>query len=339
MSGIFICYRREDSSPHAGRLYDRFLEIFGTERVFMDVDGIQPGQDFVEAIEEKVRSCNAMVVVIGREWLKAVGQSNRSRLEDPQDYVRLEILSALQRKIRIIPVLVSGARMPRPEDLPTDIAQLARRQAVELNDALFRQSLAPLIGALQNALPGSFRPAETPLVGDPRIVERPVNLSFDGAVEGAFPHGWFNSCDFVSGVSSGYTVRVIQRDGGVGRCLLLQKQSAETGEFGSVMQRFPAGFLAGRTVKLEGDIRTERVSGWAGFWLRADGTETPDLFFDNMNGQDLSGTTAWKRYSIEGRLPLLTAWLNFGVVLSGSGHVWVDDLRLLRWNTGAWVDV
>ena len=339
MGGIFICYRREDSSPHAGRLYDRLVEIFGTERVFMDVDGIQPGEDFVETIEAKVRSCNAMVAVIGKEWLKATLEGDHSRLEDPEDYVRLEIVTALNRKIRVIPVLVSGARMPSPQDLPRDLAPLARRQAVELNDALFHQSLAPLIGALENALPGSLKTSETSPIGDPRIIERPVNLSFDGAVEGAFPHGWFNSVGFVSGVSSAYDVRVVRRAGGVGRCLLLQKQTAKPGEFGSVMQRFPAEFLAGRTVRFEGDIRTERVTGWVGLWLRADGRETPDLFFDNMNGHELSGTTAWKRYSVEGQLPVSTAWLNFGVVLSGTGVVWVDDLRLMRWSTGSWLDV
>ena len=156
MSGIFICYRREDSTPHAGRLYDRLVEIFGAERVFMDVDGIQPGEDFVETIEAKVGSCNAMVVVIGKQWLKAAGEGDRSRLDDPEDYVRLEIVTALQRKVRVIPVLVAGARMPRPEDLPSDLAKLARRQAVAVNDASFRQSLAQLIGALENALTGCF---------------------------------------------------------------------------------------------------------------------------------------------------------------------------------------
>jgi hypothetical protein len=121
---------------------------------------------------------------------------------------------------------------------------------------------------------------------------------------------------------------------------MLHKTSAHPQEFGSVMQRFPADFLAGRTLRLEGDIRTQDVDGWAGFWLRADGKEIPDLFFDNMSGHGVAGTTAWSRYMIEASLPASTAWLNLGVVFSGSGVVWVDNLRLLMWtNKGAWIDV
>jgi hypothetical protein len=340
MGFIFICYRREDTSANAGRLHDRLTQVFGTEQVFMDVDGIQPGEDFVERIETMVTSCDAMLVVIGKHWLAAAGGSDVPRLADPQDYVRLEISTALKRKIRVIPVLVSGAQLPRSEDLPQDLVQLARRQAVEIKDASFSQDLVPLINTLQSLLGELSEPVASTAESDPRIVERPTNLSFDGAVADGFPHGWFDSFGFVSGVSRRYAVSVVSRTDRAGRCLMLRNDDAGAEEFGSVMQRFPAEFLAGRTVRLEGDLQTERVKQWAGLWLRADGTQEPDLFFDNMDGQRISGTTPWSRYSLEGHLPASTAWLNLGVVLVGRGVVRADSLRLMVWDRrGTWVDV
>jgi hypothetical protein len=176
---------------------------------------------------------------------------------------------------------------------------------------------------------------------DPRIVGRPINLGFDGAVERGFPHGWFNSVGHVTGVSSSYAVRVVDRDDSVsGKCLMMFKSTAGQDDFGSVMQRFPGGFLAGHVVRLEGDIRTNDVSGWAGLWLRADAADTPNIFFDNMSGHKVRGTTTWTRHTVEGKLPRNSAWLNLGVVLSGSGTVWADSLRLLLWRDhGAWVEV
>ena len=106
------------------------------------------------------------------------------------------------------------------------------------------------------------------------------------------------------------------------------------------MQRFPADFLAGHTVRLEGDLRTQKVSEWVGLWLRADGEKSPDLFFDNMQGRRVTGTTPWTRHALEGKLPQETMWLNLGVVLCGDGVVYADNLRFLRWTyEGTWVDV
>jgi hypothetical protein len=121
---------------------------------------------------------------------------------------------------------------------------------------------------------------------------------------------------------------------------MMFKTAAGPAEFGSIMQRFRADFLAGSTVRLEGDIRTQDVSEWAGLWLRADGEETPNIFFDNMSGHKVGGSIAWTRHAVEGRLPSDVAWLNLGVVLSGNGVVWADNLRLLRWaHDGTWIDV
>ncbi|HYV43359.1 MAG TPA: hypothetical protein VFA20_00800 [Myxococcaceae bacterium] len=176
---------------------------------------------------------------------------------------------------------------------------------------------------------------------DSRTVARPVNLGFDGSIEGGYPHGWFNSEGHVSNVSLDYAVRVVPRDDGKpGRCVMMFKDAAEQSGFGSIMQRFPAAFLAGRTVRFEGEIRTEEVEGWAGFWLRADGDGQPDLFHDNMSGHRVTGTSDWTWHAVEAHLPAATTMVNLGVILRGTGVVWADNLRFSVWNpNGTWSDV
>jgi TIR domain len=133
MSRVFINYRRADSSAHANLLYDWVRERYGAERVFKDVDSIEPGLDFEEAIEKAVESSKVMLVVVGNEWI--VDTQGRRRLDDADDYVRMEIATALRRNIRVIPVLVEGATMPTAADLPEPLAGLVRRHAFELSDA------------------------------------------------------------------------------------------------------------------------------------------------------------------------------------------------------------
>src|SRR6185369_8101255 len=128
-SGIFVSYRREDAAGHAGRLFDRLVSHFGRDRIFMDVDAIEPGQDFVTVIENAVGSCEILIAVIGKDWLSSTGRTGR--LNNPNDFVRLEIGTALSRDVRVIPVLVERASMPKPEDLPEDLVKLTRRNAVE----------------------------------------------------------------------------------------------------------------------------------------------------------------------------------------------------------------
>src|SRR5882724_4143611 len=129
MRGIFISYRREDAAGYAGRLYDRLAAHFGPDRVFMDVEGIEPGVDFVDAIERAVGSCEVLIVIIGKDWL-AVDGAGKRRLDDPGDFVRIETAAALARHIRVVPVLVDEAAMPSADQLPANLAPLARRQAV-----------------------------------------------------------------------------------------------------------------------------------------------------------------------------------------------------------------
>lgn len=152
MSSIFISYRRGDSSGHAGRLFDHLVQHFGRDRIFMDVAGIEPGIDFVEAIEKALGSCVAFLVVIGRDWLGSVDRKGNRRLDDPHDFVRLEIQTALERNIRVIPVLIEGASMPASAALPDVLAPLARRQPIEITDNRWDYDAGRLIEALNKVL-------------------------------------------------------------------------------------------------------------------------------------------------------------------------------------------
>jgi carbon monoxide dehydrogenase subunit G len=139
-AGIFISYRREDAAYAAGWLYDRLASHFGHGSVFKDVDTIQLGDDFVEMITEAVGACQVLLAVIGSRWLTVTDKKGRRRLDDPADFVRLEIEAALERGVRVIPVLVEGASMPSPTELPTSLEKLARRQALVLSPDRFDTS-------------------------------------------------------------------------------------------------------------------------------------------------------------------------------------------------------
>ena len=148
LGGVFISYRREDSAGYAGRIYDRLTRRLDAKNVFLDVDNIQPGLDFVDVLSEKLRVCDALIAVIGKNWNSSADQDNRRRLNDPDDFVRIEIEAALQRGIRVIPVLVDGATMPRREDLPDSLQRLRRRQAIEISHNRFDSDVERLTHAL-----------------------------------------------------------------------------------------------------------------------------------------------------------------------------------------------
>jgi hypothetical protein len=150
--GMFISYRRDESAGYTGRIADRFTEHFGKDRVFRDIDSIEPGLDFAEAIESAIGSSGVMLAVIGKNWLSATDAAGRERLQDPNDYVRMEIAAALQRNMRVIPVLVQGASMPGTDELPEDLAPLTRRNAFELHDSSWGDDVGRLISALERVL-------------------------------------------------------------------------------------------------------------------------------------------------------------------------------------------
>lgn len=147
---IAISYRREDSLPITGRLYDRLEARFGKEKVFMDFDSIRPGLDFRQQIKETIERSKVVVAVIGPNWLGQQSDGSR-RIDDPMDFVRLEIEYALKREIPIIPVLINDTPMPKAEQLPSLIDGLAFRHALPLDTGLdFRQHAERLISTLSD---------------------------------------------------------------------------------------------------------------------------------------------------------------------------------------------
>jgi TIR domain/Bacterial PH domain len=145
---VFISYRREDSAYAASFLFNLLETHFGKARVFWDVDSIQLGDDFPAAIQAGVGRCRVMLAFIGDRWLTITGKDGKPRLEDPNDFVRLEIEAGLTRDIRVIPVLINGARMPSANQVPTSLARLEHLQAFELSASHFQLDAARLIKLL-----------------------------------------------------------------------------------------------------------------------------------------------------------------------------------------------
>jgi hypothetical protein len=153
MSGIFINYRRDDAPGVAGRLYDYLAKTFSRRELFIDVDAIKPGLDFVKQLDSQVSQCDVMLALIGPQWLGLEDERGRSKLHGDKDYVRIEIASALRRDIPVIPVLIHGATMPAEDELPEDIKSLARRQALELRHTRFASDAEAIAASLKVALP------------------------------------------------------------------------------------------------------------------------------------------------------------------------------------------
>ncbi len=158
---VFISYRRDDSAFPAGWLYDRLCMHLGREQVFKDVDSIDPGDDFFRVIENAVGSCQVLLALIGDRWLDITDETGQRRLDDPDDFVRLEIEAALRRDVRVIPILVGRAPMPRSGQLPDSLRGLVRRNAIEVSPNRFESDLARLVRAIDKTL-GAIGPADAP---------------------------------------------------------------------------------------------------------------------------------------------------------------------------------
>ena len=152
MNNIFISYRREDSEGFARGLFQSLIGAFGADHVFMDVEDIGLGADFVEAIDKSLANCGALLVLIGPQWADCTDAAGNRRLEDPMDFVRMEVAKALERGVRVIPVLVKGAKMPSPEELPEVLQPVVRRQALELRHERWSQDVDHLVSALAKEL-------------------------------------------------------------------------------------------------------------------------------------------------------------------------------------------
>jgi len=147
---IFISYRRSDSNDIAGRLYDRLVDDFGKETVFKDVDSIPAGVNFKEHLNEQVGKCNVLLAIIGDRWLDASDATGNRRLEDPSDFVRIEIELALNKNIPVIPLLVRGASMPSEESLPSGLRKLVFMNGIPIRpDPDFHRDMDRLIKALE----------------------------------------------------------------------------------------------------------------------------------------------------------------------------------------------
>ena len=150
--GIFLSYRRDDAEGQAGRLYGDLAQAFGEAFVFMDVAGISRGLDFRKVIDKHVTSCAVLLALIGPEWLDAKDSTGSRRLDDPTDFVRLETAAALRRDIPVVPILVRGAKMPRPEHLPEDLKDLAYRNGAELTHARWNSDVEILVMELKQLM-------------------------------------------------------------------------------------------------------------------------------------------------------------------------------------------
>jgi hypothetical protein len=178
---IFISYRREETAYPAGWLFDRLVAHFGKGQIFKDIDSIGPGDNFAKVIRSAVESCDVLLVLIGDRWLTIAGDDGRRRLDDPEDFVRLEIKAALARDILVIPVLAGKAQMPRAAELPDDLAELAGRQALELGPARFDADMSRLLRALDQALQDTTAP-RAPKAGDIEPVPPPSGLAGPAAL-------------------------------------------------------------------------------------------------------------------------------------------------------------
>jgi hypothetical protein len=143
--GVFISYRRGEAAAYAGRLYDRLAARFGKEKVFIDTENVGWGEDFVEVITSAAEACAVMIVLVSRGW-------SRGAEAEVDDYVRLEVATALGRKIRVMPILIQGASMPAPKELPEDLAPLVRRNALALSDTRWERDVEDLLKTLEGLL-------------------------------------------------------------------------------------------------------------------------------------------------------------------------------------------
>ena len=147
---VFLSYRRADSAAMAGRLHDRLQELF-PERVFLDVESINPGEDFLSEINQSLKSCRLLIVLIGQNWLRSI--DGKSRLGDRTDYVAREIETAIENEIPLIPVLLDGANLPDDKDLPTEqLKSLLRKNALEIRHSSFDRDFRFLAQKIYNHL-------------------------------------------------------------------------------------------------------------------------------------------------------------------------------------------
>jgi hypothetical protein len=168
MADVFVSYRRGDSAGHTGRVVDSLVRHFGRSAIFQDVQSIEAGRRWDEVIRDSVGRCRVLVAIIGRDWLIA-DNDGRRRIDDPQDHLRREIVTALGRNIPVIPVLVEGARMPTDAELPEDMKSLTQWQAHELSDSRWEYDAGRLMSVVE-------RVAEITTAYPPKSASAPARM-------------------------------------------------------------------------------------------------------------------------------------------------------------------
>src|SRR5215470_9032455 len=180
--GIFLSYRREDAAPYARLLKYQLSERFPTAQVFMDLDSIEAGLYFAEVIIEAVDSCTVLVALIGRQWVTLADKEARRRIDDPDDLVRFEVQVALERGVRVIPVLVDGAEPLRRQQLPAELHKLARLNALELSYSRYQYDADRLLDLIQRVLakgPGGGTVHQSSATADTETVAVPQDVRSD----------------------------------------------------------------------------------------------------------------------------------------------------------------
>ena len=160
---IFISYRVQDTAGETGRLVDALKQHFTDDQVFLDIENLEPGTDYTVAIEKSLDTCDVFLAVIGPHWI-GDRDGDMLRIQDANDWVRLEVATALQRNIRVVPVLVDGGNLPKPEQLPPDLQPLLRRQSFEISNKRWRYDTDQLIRFLVNT--AGIQPLRAPLQTD-----------------------------------------------------------------------------------------------------------------------------------------------------------------------------
>jgi formylglycine-generating enzyme required for sulfatase activity len=193
-SKVFISYRRDDIAGHAGRVYDRLEREFGRDLLFMDVDAIPLGVNFVRVLEDEVAKCDVLLAIIGPGWLGAPDEVGNRRLDNPHDFIRVEIAAALKRDIPVIPILIDGTRVPKADQLPHDLKDLAVRNGLDVRHASFHNDMDRLIRALRGGepAPATTSPDHMRAKGRIKVYAKFIH----GAPEGGFKPGagkteWF----------------------------------------------------------------------------------------------------------------------------------------------------
>jgi len=178
-STIILSYRREDSAGVTGRIFDRLAQEFGTDRVFMDIDSMPAGVDFHEHLQQILADCGALLVVIGKSW-RSQRKGQPARIMDPDDWVRMEVETALERGIPVVPLLIDGATLPSRDQLPEPLWPLLRRNALPVDSGRdFHAQLSRLVRDLRRQLGDAFPDEQGSNTPISQAVADPSGLALD----------------------------------------------------------------------------------------------------------------------------------------------------------------